>query len=378
MPVAIDFFTSQKLKFWFFISMIMLLFVHSYNLNERYLRPFSIVHEQLTFNSFIQYFLSNGLFRFFVPMLFSISGYLYAFHDELSYGKNIRGRMRTIILPYLIWSAAGLILTYAIELSSYGRGIVETTHLMILSNNRILLHDYKWYELLLRWLFLPVPYQLWFLRVLFIYNLIYPALRWCVLNYAHIFFFVIVLFWLSDISFILFEGEGLFFFSLGIWIQKKNYNIRKPGKWFRPLPWAAIFVILNVIKTIIAFKAFQFMGDAVFPLLLVLYKIVVFSGFITAWFGCDRLVKYCMGKRWFIWLSSFSFIIYVLHAPLVAYAINAIFPLVKQVYEYRLITYLFLPVCLLVFCVGTGFLMRTVSPKLYALLTGGRGLDYLR
>jgi hypothetical protein len=162
MPVAIDFSTSHKLKCWFFISMIMLLFVHSYNQNERHLRPFSIVHEQLTFNSFIQYFLSNGLFRFFVPMLFPISGYLYAFHDERSYKKS-----------------------------------------------------------------------------------------------------------------------------------------------------------------------------SVFPLLLVLYKIVVFSGFIAAWFGSDKLVKWCMDKRWFVWLSSFSFIIYAQHAPLVAYVVNAICPLVQHIYEFR-------------------------------------------
>ena len=375
MPFAIDSFTSKKLKFWFFISMIMLLFVHAYNLNERYLRPFSIVREQLTINSFIQYFLSNGLFRFFIPLLFSISGYLYALNDERPYSKSVQKRFRTIFLPYLIWSAVGLMLTYLIELSSYGRGIVETTHLMELSNHRILLHDYKWYELLLRWIFLPVPYQLWFLRVLFIYNLVYPALRWCVLKYAHIFFFVVILFWLSDISFILFEGEGLFFFSLGIWLQKKNFNLREPRKWFKPLPWAVVFVTLSITKTILAFKAFNVIGDAVFPLLLVLYKTAVFSGFIATWFGSDRLVKWCMDKKWFVWLSAFSFIIYALHAPLVAYAINAIFPLVQHVYEYRLLTYLLLPVCLIIFCVGTGALIRTISPKLYALLTGGRGFN---
>ncbi len=171
-------------------------------------------------------------------------------HDERPYNKSIQKRFRTIFLPYLIWSAVGLILTYLIELSSYGRGIVEATHLMELSNHRILLHDYKWYEILLRWIFLPVPYQLWFLRVLFIYNLVYPALRWCVLKFAHVFFFVIVLFWLSDISFILFEGEGLFFFSLGIWLQKNNFNIREPRKWFKPLPWAIMFVTLSIAKTI--------------------------------------------------------------------------------------------------------------------------------
>jgi membrane-bound acyltransferase YfiQ involved in biofilm formation len=115
------------------------------------------------------------------------------------------------------------------------------------------------------------------------------------------------------------------------------------------------------------------MGDTVFPLLILLYKIVVFSGFIAAWYGSDRLVRWCMKRPWFVWLSAFSFIIYALHAPLVAYAINAIFPLVQHVYEYRLFTYLFLPVGLLVFCAGAGMMLRGIFPKLYAVLTGGRG-----
>ena len=156
MPLLIASFTSQKFKFWLFASMVLLLFVHSYNLNARYLQPTSIVNEPLTVNSFIQYYLSNGLFRFFIPMLFSISGYLYAIQDKRPYVKSIQKRLHTIFLPYLIWSAIGLVFTYVIELSSYGRGIVEITHLMELSNNRILLHDYKWYELLLRWILLPV------------------------------------------------------------------------------------------------------------------------------------------------------------------------------------------------------------------------------
>jgi fucose 4-O-acetylase-like acetyltransferase len=373
MPVAIDPFTSLKFKCWFFLSMILLLYVHSYNLNLRYLQPFTIVNEQLTLNSFIQYFLSNGLFRFFIPMLFSISGYLYAAHDERPYGYSIRKRFRSILMPYLIWSGIGLLFTYAIELTAYGRGIVETTHLMELSNNRILLHDYKWYELLARWILLPVPYQLWFLRVLFMYNLLYPALRWCILNHTKVFFLLVVLFWLSDFPLLLVEGEGLFFFSLGIWVQKRNFNIREPNKWLRPLPWALMFVVLAVIKTLLAFKGLHILGNKVFPLMLVLHKMVVFSGFITAWFGSNGLVQYYMAKRWFVWISSFSFIIYGLHAPLVAYAINAIFPFVQQVYEYRLITYLFLPFALLVFCVCVGILAKTLLPKFYALATGGRG-----
>jgi fucose 4-O-acetylase-like acetyltransferase len=374
MGVSMDPYISLKFKCWFFLSMIMLLFVHSYNLNLRYLQPFTTVNEQLTFTSFIQYFLSNGIFRFFIPMLFSISGYLYASHDDRPYKVSIRKRLRTILLPYLIWSAVGLIFTYTIELSSYGRGIVETTHLMELNNHRILLHNYKWYELLARWILLPVPYQLWFLRVLFFYNLIYPAIRWCVLRHTKVFFFLVVIFWLSEFQFILFEGEGLLFFSLGIWVQKRNFNLSKPNKWLNPLPWGSVFVILAAVKTILAFEGFKIIGDSVFPILLILHKMVVLSGFITAWFGSDKLVKWCMEKRWFVWLSTFSFIIYVLHAPLVAYAINAIFPLVQNIYEFRLITYLLLPLGLMIFCVGIGVLLRNLLPKFYVLATGGRGL----
>lgn len=374
MRVFLEPFLSLKFKCWYFLSMIMLLFVHSYNLNLRYLQPFTIVDEQITVNSFIQYLFSNGLFRFFIPMLFSISGYLYAAYDERPYSASIKKRVRTILLPYLIWSAVGLIFTYVIEWSSYGRGIVETTHLMEFSGHRILIHDYKWYELLVRWILLPVSYQLWFLRVLFIYNLVYPAIRWCVTKHAPVFFLMAGLFWLSQIQFLLLEGEGLFFFSLGIWVQKKNFNISKPGKWLNPLFWGIMFLLLAIIKTLLAYKGFKMMGNAVFPLLLVLHKLAVLSGFISAWFGTDRLVKWCMEKRWFIWLSTFSFIIYGLHAPLVAYSINALFPLLQNIWEYRLITYLLLPLGLLIFCVGTGVILRNLLPKFYVLSTGGRGL----
>jgi len=374
MPAQIDFNISQKFRCWFFLSMLMLLFVHSYNLNQRYLQPFTIVDERLTITSFVQYFFSNGLFRFFVPLFFSISGYLYAAHDNRSYRKSIGKRFQNLVLPYLIWSAWGLLLTYALELSSYGRHVVLTTQLMTLSHNRILLHDYKWYEIILRWILLPVSYQLWFLRVLFIYNLAYPALRWAVQSHAKIIFAILILFWLSEIGFLFVEGEGLLFFSLGIWLQKKDFNIQAPNKWLRPVPWGIAFVIIAAFKTILAFKGFGFIGNAVFPLLLLLHKTVVCSGLIAAWFGSGPLVRWFMAKKWFVQLCPFSFMIYVLHAPLVAYAINALLPLVPQVADWRLVVYMLLPLALLLFCVLTALIIKITFPKMYSVMTGGRGI----
>ncbi len=107
-----DRFLSQKFRFYSFISIALLLFVHGYNLQETHLTPFSVVKEQLTFTTFIEYFLANGALRFRIPLLFIISGYIYAIQDKKPYEERIKKRFITLIIPFLIWSAAGLIITY--------------------------------------------------------------------------------------------------------------------------------------------------------------------------------------------------------------------------------------------------------------------------
>jgi membrane-bound acyltransferase YfiQ involved in biofilm formation len=105
-----------------------------------------------------------------------------------------------------------------------------------------------------------------------------------------------------------------------------------------------------------------------------LHKLVVLSGLICAWYGCNALVKFCMAKKWFAWLSAFSFMIYVLHAPLVVYATKAIFMQISDWYAYRIITFVVLPLCLIAASVIIGALLRRFLPGVYSFLTGGRGL----
>src|SRR5215470_12119677 len=98
MEAALSKFISDKFKFWSFISMVLLLFVHGYNLEQRYLRPWSVVDEKLTITGYIEYFLTNGIFRFRIPMLFIISGYLYASRELTSNGVKLRKRLKTLMV----------------------------------------------------------------------------------------------------------------------------------------------------------------------------------------------------------------------------------------------------------------------------------------
>jgi fucose 4-O-acetylase-like acetyltransferase len=365
---------SQKFKFWAFVSMVLLVFVHGYNLDQRYLQPWTIPYEPLTPTSFTEYFLANGIFRFRIPMLFIISGYLYALNDQLPNGQRIRKRLRTLLLPYLIWSGAGMGLIYLLELFPYTRNFLMISHFVQIDNTRLLIHDYHWYEVLARWLFFPVSYQLWFIRVLLIYNIAYPLIRWCVTHSRArwIFFTMTTLLWLSTMGFVFFEGEGLLFFSLGVWMQKSSFTIEIPQRGLKPLLWGVAFIILALIKTILAFKAENMNG--VLPIITLMHKVVVLSGLIACWYGSDGLVKWSMSKPWFAWLSSFSFIIYALHAPLVAIGIDPVFDGLRYIEGYRILTFILLPLTVILFCIATGAILRKTAPKLYAVLTGGRGM----
>ncbi len=369
-------FVSQKFKFWSFVSMVLLVFVHGYNLQDRYLQPWTLPGESLSITSFVEYWLANGLFRFRIPMLFIISGYLYASHDITPNKGRIGKRFKSLLVPYLVWSAIALLLCFAFESSEFGKRLLEQTHMLQIDEQRMFLHEYHWYEVIGRWLFFPVAYQLWFIRVLFIYNLAYPAIRWCVLHaYAiWIFFTLAFLFWLSTGGLILIEGEGLLFFSLGVWIQKTHFSIETPVKYFKPLYWGIAFVTISLIKTWLAFEGESLIGGTVYPVITLLHKFVIVSGLITCWFGLDRLVRVFMNQKWFVWLTAFSFFIYALHAPWVAIFIDAMFEWLQFIEGYRMIAFVVLPLLVISICIFIGAALRKLSPATYQFLTGGRGM----
>ncbi|MFN5136466.1 MAG: hypothetical protein ACK5DG_14230, partial [Chitinophagaceae bacterium] len=157
------------------------------------------------------------------------------------------------------------------------------------------------------------------------------------------------------------EGEGLLFFSLGIWLAKRNRDLTVVPRWLN-LKWIVpIFIGACTLKTILAFYVNPNIYGGI--TLLLLHKITVFTGFIAVWFGCDTLVKYCMEKKWFVWTSAFSFMIYAMHVPLINYTHQLVLPYIKQLYLYRLMDYIFLPLAIIGLSIAIGALLRAAVPK---------------
>src|SRR5688572_16227295 len=183
-------FISQKFKFYTFVCIALLLFVHGYNLKVTYLAPFSLVNEQLTLTTFFEYFVANGLLRFRIPMLFLISGYIFAIQDSRPYGQRTKKRFVTLMVPYFIWSAVGLAVTYLWQQHPVTAQAVQHAALDQLGDNRPY-DEIGWGGVIRRWLTAPVSFQLWFIRSLFVYNLLYPLFRWGVTRFPVITFTIL-------------------------------------------------------------------------------------------------------------------------------------------------------------------------------------------
>lgn len=369
---------SQKIRFFTFISIALLTYVHGYNLRESYLTPFTVVNEPLTFTSFFEYLLSNGLLRFRIPLLFLISGYLFAMYDHRPYLQQVRSRFRTLLVPMLLWSAFGLLLTFILEQIPYTAEVVRKANLDQLGDNRPY-REIGLYGVLYRWLFAPISYQLWFLTALFVYNLMYPLIRWAVVKLPYIWLPLTFsgFFFLFNIPVL--DLRGLFFFSLGVWISKRNFSIEREPAWFSLGLSLIMFIGLCVVKTFMAFEMndIDTVDDSGITgmgfVFIFLHQLAVLSGIMAMWFGADKIVAWFFRKQWFNYASGFSFFIFGFHVPLLPYLMTWGVTNLDFLPNHRLLCYLFIPVLVLVFSIWVGGVIRRSLPGAYGLLTGGRG-----
>ena len=366
-----DRFLSQKFRFYSFVSIALLLYVHGYNLHETYLAPYSTVGEPLTITTFTEYFLANGALRFRIPLLFIISGYIFALQDDIPYKQLIKKRFITLMIPFFIWSAAGIAVTWLWQQFPVTAQAVKDAQIDQLGDNRPY-SQIGWSGVLYRWAVRPVSFQLWFIRSLFIYNLLYPVIKRAVIKFPAVWFGLTFLLWHTIYNVFFIEGMGLFFFSFGIWINKYNYPVYKKPVWFSYYISWLFYLGISVIKTFMAFELDP-ADPATGYILYGLHDISIASGILAIWFGADRIVKWCMSKEWFVWASKFSFVIFALHVPLINYVTRLAFVYWHNIPDYRLLTYLIVPVFILFFCIGAGAFLRSTFPKFYRIATGGRG-----
>lgn len=349
--------------------MIALVYVHNYNLNERIITPSTVVHESITFTTFAEYLFSNGLLRFRLPLLMAISGYLIANSRFQTVPKIFLQKFRTLLVPYFLISAIGFLIALFIELLFFknNSGIAN-----IIFNKPITHFSIK--EMLYCILVYPLPFQLWYLKVLFMLSLLYPLIKKILLHYPVPFLIFIFSVWFfTNYPDGNSKDRAYVFFVLGVYLKMYKIDFSKPFKRFPVALAFLLFLVLNVFKTWLAFKGGLFLNSTeVAYAIELLYKTCEILGFYAMWFLSDKLVALCYKNSFLNRSIQSAFFIYAFHAPLMMMGSQLLLQRLMSVPYIRLIEYVVFPLIVAFICTEFDGVLRMYFPLAHSIITGGR------
>ena len=352
---------SRKIRYITVFAMVGVVFIHSYNFKDNFLTPTTRISEGFNAAAMFEYFFSNELFRFAVPMFFVISGFLFFFTYENTarcYVNKLLSRAKSLFVPYVIWAVlAGLLTTTLSQFSFFN-------DLQVIAERH-----YDWTQFYM-YLIDPSAFQLWFIQQLMLFVVLSPVIY---LLIKHTRGFILILFavlWLIDFNFII-NFSALFTFSIGaaMAIFGKSREYTRTENRMQTAIYVVIWVMLSLLNTFIAaFADDSFIFSIV---MLVLYKLNEAVGVIATWFLFDHIAKRITDKKGFIIAATHIFIVYVMHEPLLHIFYQVALKQSDNIMSH-IALYICLPLSVGAVCIIVSMALRKNLRKVHGVLTGGR------
>lgn len=356
-----DNFISKKITIISLICMIMIIYIHSYNIvridGKLFFQPSNTLS---ALNIFLQNFISEGIARTAVPIFFVVSGYLFFNNFTIkTYKQKITKRFYTLFIPYLFWSIIAVFIYFVLQ------SVPGVQHFF----KNTLIINYTFPELIdITWVH-PRNFPLWFLRDLMLLVIISPIIYYLVNNFTKLFFLITIILWFviqqtpAELSY--YKSEPILFFSLGAYISLINNDLilkRVKRNIFSTI--FVLYVTLLLFKTVLITF---FTANNI--LVLFTHKITIIFGIVFFWLLLDR---YLINNKYLWLMSNYTFLYYVFHEPGLKILQNAFYGIIGRSSFSSMISYIILPVFMLFFLTMLGILMKKMIPKTTQIITGNR------
>lgn len=317
----------------------------------------------------IRNFFSEILGRVAVPAFFVISGYL-VFARKKSYEKLISSRSRTILIPYVFWTLFYILVYFVAQSFSFTKEYFANPK-NIIKNWAVL----DWLKAFVGRITddsencaMPLVYQFWYLRNLFLYILISPVISFLGRKVPVLLLSVLTIFKIAggiEIISDIFWLNNIFYFVLGFYAVNA---IPKVMRFLDKISWHD-FILSWLFAVLLSFYCDinEIKGSSIvnFALnLMTIFLFLKFAGFAVSHQKIFEKLKL---------LSPFSFWIYATHAPFVMAVINKLavrfFPMrgILILVEF----FVFPSLCIAVLTL-LGKIFKKIAPKAFAFVTGGR------
>jgi surface polysaccharide O-acyltransferase-like enzyme len=355
--------TSDTIKLVSLWCSVLVCMNHAYTLDAPYAE---MAGQPYAFGvAFVENAVKHGVVRMSTPFFFMVSAYLLfaalVRHDAGrptivpiadGYRGEIRKRLRSLLLPFALWSAWSFALLAAIE---------RLPMISAMAGASIL--DQPPAALAETLLWNPVAHPLWFVRDLFLIALAWP-LAWMLLRQRTLGLLVIAAlcvpwFLWCEVR----ETRALVFFALGAWLAIHRPAIPRPHG-------AALIATGTLWLTGAALHALFIMRtghtDPVYN------NITILAELVTVWFGTQRLLPW-LRRPWLMPLAAYTFFVYVAHEPIVTFARKAAVRVLGGEPALLFVAWIAAGAATLAICFGMAIALHRLLPAFYGLVTGGRG-----
>jgi len=345
---------------------------------------------------FLQRFISDGICRVAVPLFFTISGFLAC----ESIGKTalfsgfasiLKKRFYSLFIPYILWSASGICLVVLLQLFPFSKSFFNNYDV-----NNCRLKD--WTHILL---LAPVPYQLWFIRFLMDYFLIFPLLYFAIRYMREAVILLLFSLWafpflynlpgnfnkaLTGVSTLFYfivnqtlpgpgtmtkmELEGLFFFSFGIYVSMHGRNRMVQRIRLSPL----LIVFFGWIFWIV-YRTYLTIHHPFFHYEIHYHQVAfTFFGVLITWYLFDYINKWKMANFFLASYCSFSFSVFLFHEPLLTILKKGLVRLLGPGDFSLLGAFLLAPLAAFLTSLFLSIFLAEKLPHIYGFFTGNRGV----
>lgn len=348
------------LKIWF---TVMVVFIHSYTEEVNFTEG-TLVLDVPVWLDWLKYLLSQVVARCAVPGFFLLSGLL-LFRKDLSWSGNLRKKVRTLLVPYLLINTVWIVIYFIAQ------------HIPAFSSffsrpENFIAHwpPVRWANAYIGFLsgensgHYPFVYPLWFMRDLMVLNVLAPVLKKLIDLFPRLVLLALVaaLAFNADIHIPILGRDSLVFFSLGYYLVKYSVHLTDADR-YDPVLLAGFYGISLILDCVLRDSPCQYLART----LSVCLGIVFFFRFTT-------MPKSPAWKNRLLALAGYALPVYLLHEMCLSILKKLLIRLLPTSVFFQVLEYFGIPAVIICLCIAGSWLLRRFTPRLYAVLTGGRTL----
>lgn len=308
-----------------------------------------------------------------VPGFFFLSALL-LYKKEFKWKENIKKKLKTLGLPYLIMNTFWIVV-YAILQNTSATSIYFANEKNTIAKWNALdfLNAYIGFREMK-----PFVIPLWFVRDLLFLNLIAVLIGIIIKKFPKISFVVLILIWIfvGKSPVFCLDVQAICFWGFGCLVAQNNLKLEKLDKynplWFI-VPYA-IFAALDIYTK--EFVSFNFGNGALghyFAILpnQVIHRVGIVFGLLMV-YRCFTKVKEGRLSKFLLYISGFTFSIYLFHEWTLSMVKKFTAHILPQTDMVMLLEYLLIPIGIIVGCLLFSMLFKKLLPKAYSVVTGNR------